>query len=153
MGQSAQCLTRSSDRSPGTVAYAGAVSDRQPLQVMTSEEFSELLRQAAAPTADDVPITSDGQRLDSKEKALAFCVDLAAKRGVALDLDAAAMLLGMTRTHLGRLCEEGRVACASVGTDLIVPGTRLARILRARQEEAGRVASRGQDSQSGATEH
>ena len=121
MGQSAQCLTRSSDRSPGTVAYAGAVSDRQPLQVMTSEEFSELLRQAAAPTADDVPITSDGQRLDSKEKALAFCADLAAGSGVALDLDAAAVLLGMTPAHLGRLCEQGRVECVSMEGSRLVP--------------------------------
>ena len=136
-----------------TDAYPGAVSRNKQPGAGNTEECREHVRAAASPTADDVPITSDGQRLDSKEKALAFCIDLAAKRGVALDLDAAAMLLGMTRTHLGRLCEEGRVACASVGTDLIVPGTELARILRARQEEAGRVASRGQDWQSGATEH
>jgi hypothetical protein len=117
---------------------------------MTSEEFSELRRQAPEPTSDDVPITSDGQRLDSKEKALAFCADLAAERGVALDLDAAAVLLGMTRSHLGRLCEEGRVECVSAGRGLVVPGAELARIVRARQEEARRFATRGADAQGGA---
>jgi hypothetical protein len=55
------------------------VSD-EPLRVMTGEEFNELLRDAPPPTADDVSITTDGERLDTKEKVLAFCERLAAER-------------------------------------------------------------------------
>jgi len=50
---------------------------------MTSMEFNELLRDAPPPTADDVSITSDGRRLDTKEKVLAFCAELAAERAQA----------------------------------------------------------------------
>lgn len=103
---------------------------------MTSEEFGELLGEAAEPTASDVPTTSDGQRLDSKEKALAFCANLAAERGVALDLDAAAVLLGMTRMHLGRLCEEGRVEFVSLEGGSLVPAAEVQRILIERSRVA-----------------
>jgi hypothetical protein len=108
---------------------------------MTSEELTELLRQAPEPTSDDVPITSDGQRLDSKETVLAFCADLAAERGVALELDAAAVLLVMTRTHLGRVCGEGRIECFSFEGAQLVPATEVQRILleRSRVEGAPRA--------------
>lgn len=53
------------------------------LRVMTGEEFNELLRDAPPPTDDDVSITSDGRRLDTKEKVLAFCAELAADRAEA----------------------------------------------------------------------
>ncbi len=53
------------------------------MRVMTGEEFNELLRDAPRPTADDVSITADGERLDSKEKVLAFCERLAAERAQA----------------------------------------------------------------------
>jgi len=109
---------------------------------MNSEEFSELLREAGEPTADDVPITSDGQRLDSKEKALAFCANLAADRGVALDLDAAAVMLGMTPTHLGRLCEEGRVECVSMEGAQLVPAAEVQRIVVARSRVEGAARAR-----------
>ena len=36
---------------------------------MTSAEFNELLSDAPPPTADDVSITVDGERLDTKEQA------------------------------------------------------------------------------------
>jgi hypothetical protein len=39
---------------------------------LTREEFNEMLRDAPGPTADDVSITSDGRRLDSKEAVIAF---------------------------------------------------------------------------------
>lgn len=119
---------------------------------MSGEEFTERLREAAAPTADDVPITSSGERLDTKEKALAFCADLAVERGVVLELDAAAALLGMTRTHLVRLCDEGRVDCISAGSGYVVAGEELVRILAARHQEARRLALRRADSPSGGTE-
>jgi hypothetical protein len=50
------------------------------------QEFSALLREVPGPTADDVPITINGDRLETKEKALAFCADLEVARGVALEL-------------------------------------------------------------------
>lgn len=57
--------------------------DHLPLRVMTGDEFNELLRDAPPPTADDVSITADGERLDTKEKVLAFCERLAAERAQA----------------------------------------------------------------------
>ncbi len=59
------------------------MSERPPLRVMTADEFNELLRDAPPPTADDVSITADGERLDTKEKVLAFCERLAAERAQA----------------------------------------------------------------------
>jgi hypothetical protein len=53
------------------------------LRVMTGEEFNELLRDAPPSTSDDVSITADGERLDTKEKVLAFCERLAAERAQA----------------------------------------------------------------------
>lgn len=50
---------------------------------MTGDEFNELLRDASPPTADDVSVTTDGERLDAKEKALAFCEWLVAERAQA----------------------------------------------------------------------
>jgi hypothetical protein len=57
--------------------------EQPPLRVMTGEEFNELMRDAPPPTSDDVSITVDGERLDTKEKVLAFCERLAAERAQA----------------------------------------------------------------------
>jgi hypothetical protein len=43
---------------------------------LTSEQFNEMLRDAPAPTADDVSITTDGRQLDSREAVLAFFGEL-----------------------------------------------------------------------------
>lgn len=59
------------------------MSEEQLLRVMTGEEFNDMLRDAPPPTADDVSITADGERLDTKEKVLAFCERLAAERAQA----------------------------------------------------------------------
>ncbi len=67
----------------GPEAWTWAVPEKPPLLVITSEQFNEMLRDARPPTADDVSITSDGERLDSKEKVLAFCQRLAAERAQA----------------------------------------------------------------------
>lgn len=56
------------------------MAEQAPLRVMTSDEFNELRRDAPPATADDVSITADGERLDTKEKVLAFCERLAAER-------------------------------------------------------------------------
>ncbi len=59
------------------------MTEKAFLRVMTGAEFNALLRDAPPPTADDVSITSDGRRLDTKEKVLAFCAELAAERSQA----------------------------------------------------------------------
>ena len=48
--------------------------------VLTFEELAEAVRNAPPPTADDVSITWDGRRLDSREKVLAFLAELEAAR-------------------------------------------------------------------------
>lgn len=59
-----------------------------PAQV-TLEDLQATLDQAPPRTHDDVTITSDGRRLDSKDAVLAWCADveadLAAGRLVTLD--------------------------------------------------------------------
>lgn len=49
-------------------------------------ELAEAVPKAPPPSADDVSITWDGRRLDTKEKVLAFLAELDAARasGVAL---------------------------------------------------------------------
>lgn len=56
------------------------MAEKPFLRVLTGDEFNEMLRDAAPATSDDVTTTSDGRRLDTKEKVLAFCAELAAER-------------------------------------------------------------------------
>jgi hypothetical protein len=60
-----------------------AVDDAAP--VLTFEELADAVRRAPSP-ADDVSITWDGRRLDSKEKVLRFLAELevARKNGLAV---------------------------------------------------------------------
>lgn len=64
------------------VAYAEATGPGKPPveRVLTAEEFNEMLRDAPPPTPDDVSITTDGRRLDTKEAVLAFVAELDADR-------------------------------------------------------------------------
>jgi hypothetical protein len=48
--------------------------------VLSFEELADGLRNAPSPTPDDVSITWDGRRLDSKAKVLAFLDELDAAR-------------------------------------------------------------------------
>jgi hypothetical protein len=48
--------------------------------VMTAEELVERVRHAPPPTEDDVTILWDGRRLDSREAALQWLAEVAAKR-------------------------------------------------------------------------
>ncbi len=50
------------------------------MRVLTGDEFDEMLRDAPPPTDDDVSITLDGRRLDSKEAVIAFFAELDAER-------------------------------------------------------------------------
>ena len=52
---------------------------------LSREEFNEMLRGAPGPTDDDVSITSDGHRLDSKEAVIAFFADLDAEAAAAAE--------------------------------------------------------------------
>lgn len=45
---------------------------RRPLETLTWEQWAELVRDLAPPTEDDVSITADGRRLDSKEAVIEF---------------------------------------------------------------------------------
>lgn len=54
---------------------------RQP----SREEFNEMLSGAPDPTDDDVSITSDGRRLDSKEAVIAFFAELDAEAAAAAE--------------------------------------------------------------------
>lgn len=44
--------------------------------VLTFEELAEAIKHAPPPTDDDVSITWDGRRLDTKEKVLAFLAEI-----------------------------------------------------------------------------
>jgi hypothetical protein len=52
------------------------VTDRPVERVLTRKEFNEMLRDAPPPTTDDVSITNDGRRLDSKEAVLEYFAQL-----------------------------------------------------------------------------
>ena len=56
-------------------------------QRLSREEIREMSRGLEPPTADDVSITSDGVRLDSKEKVIAFFEQL--DRNFSVEADAA----------------------------------------------------------------
>ncbi len=51
-----------------------AASERRP--TLSLDQLAEGLRHAGPPTADDVTITSDGRRIDSRDKALASVEDM-----------------------------------------------------------------------------
>ena len=51
-----------------------AASERRP--TLSLDQLAEGLRHAGPPSADDVTITSDGRRIDSREKALAWVEEM-----------------------------------------------------------------------------
>jgi len=56
---------------------------------LTGDEFVARVRRAAPATNDDVPITRDGRRLDSREALVAWLAEVEADRaaGRFVDLD------------------------------------------------------------------
>lgn len=62
--------------------YREAVDDAGP--GLTFEDLADAVRRAPSPTADDVSITWDGRRLDSKEKVLRFLAELEVARSNGL---------------------------------------------------------------------
>lgn len=76
-------MTSRSPRTAGSRAgcrYDGSVIEKPPLWDMSREEFNEMLRDLPSATSDDVSITKDGRRLDTKEKVLEFLAELEAER-------------------------------------------------------------------------
>jgi hypothetical protein len=61
------------------------VADATP--VLSLDELDDLIRHAPPPTADDVSITMDGRRLDTKEKALAFLAEIEAERAAGVTVE------------------------------------------------------------------
>ncbi len=57
-------------------------SDESMLMPLSGDEFLARLRAAPPSTADDVSITLDGRRLDSKEAVLAWLAEVEAERAV-----------------------------------------------------------------------
>ena len=56
------------------------VSGSTPRKVLTADAWREMNRALPPPTDDDVSITKDGRRLDTKVKVLAFLAELEAER-------------------------------------------------------------------------
>lgn len=69
------------------LAYAEATGPGRPRieRVLTADEFNEMLRDAPPPTPDDVSITADGRRLDTKEAVIAFFAELEAETSATAD--------------------------------------------------------------------
>ena len=53
------------------------------MRAISGETVNEMLRIAPPPTGDDVSITVDGRRLDSKEAVVAFFAELDGERNAA----------------------------------------------------------------------
>ncbi len=62
---------------PGTLT---CVSGRAPRKVLTADAWRDMSRFLPPRTDDDVSITKDGRRLDSKEKVLEFLAELELER-------------------------------------------------------------------------
>ncbi|MGH9123683.1 MAG: hypothetical protein ACRDZ8_03015 [Acidimicrobiales bacterium] len=55
--------------------------------VLSFDELAELVRDAPPPTPDDVSITADGRRLDTKDKVLAFLAEIEAERAAGVTVE------------------------------------------------------------------
>lgn len=64
-------------REAALALYPGRMA-AQP--VMNVEELAEALRQAPPPSEDDVTLLWDGRRLDTREAAMEWLAEVAAKR-------------------------------------------------------------------------
>ena len=61
------------------------VDDAQPTRGF--DELADLVRRAPSSTPNDVSITTDGRRLDTKDKALAFLAEIEAERAAGVTVD------------------------------------------------------------------
>jgi excisionase family DNA binding protein len=130
-----------------------------PVNVVDPSEFAAADRDRLRHAADDAANTG---KLDltslpgAVRDQLLFAIDAYARGetvaavagGKPLTSNEAAKLLGMSRTHLTRLCEEGRIESFPVGNALRVPANEVMRILsergRAKTEAREAVATADQ---------
>jgi hypothetical protein len=61
------------------------VADAQPTR--SFDELADLFLHAPPPTPDDVSITMDGRRLDTKAKVLAFLAEIEAERAAGVTVE------------------------------------------------------------------
>ena len=61
------------------------MADAQPTR--SFDELADLVRRAPPSTPDDVSITMDGRRLDTKDKVLAFLAEIEAERAAGVTVD------------------------------------------------------------------
>ena len=67
-------LSVPSPAAPAACRYLEDAADPRPTR--SFGELDDLIRHAPPPTSDDVSITMDGRRLDTKEKVLAFLAEI-----------------------------------------------------------------------------
>ncbi len=63
-----------------TAGTLTCVSGRSPRKVLSADAWRDMSRSLPPPTDDDVSITKDGRRLDTKEKVLEFLAVLEEER-------------------------------------------------------------------------
>lgn len=56
--------------------------------VLTADQLRDMHRDLPPPTPDDVSVTNDGRRLDTKEKVIEFFAELDAERNARSELAA-----------------------------------------------------------------
>lgn len=123
-----------------------------PVNVVDPADLAEDDRDRLRHVADEAESTGKVD-LDSLPAAvreqLLFTIDAysrgesvaAVATGKPLTSNEAAKLLGMSRTHLTRLCDEGRIESFPVGNALRVPAEEVLRILT----ERGRATSQARE--------
>jgi excisionase family DNA binding protein len=111
-----------------------------PVNVVDPADLAEDDRDRLRHAADDAANTGkiDLESLpDAVRAQLLFAIEAygrgetvaAVAGGKPLTSNEAAKLLGMSRTHLARLCEEGRIDSFDVGNALRIPSDEVMRIL------------------------
>lgn len=114
-----------------------------PVNVVDPTELSEDERDRLGHVADDVARTGTIDLATLPEpvrEQLRFAFDAYARgetvaavaNGKPLTSNEAAKLLGMSRTHLARLCDDGRIESFAVGNALRIPADEVRRILTER---------------------
>ena len=130
-----------------------------PMNVVDPTDFAPDDRQRLQQAAETA--TSSGKLdlealPDAVRKQLLFALEAYARgesvaaiaAGKSLTSTEAAKLLGMSRTHLTRLCEEGRIDSFTIGNALRIEADEVMRILaeRGRAKSAARRAAATADS-------
>jgi excisionase family DNA binding protein len=132
----------------------GTLMRTSPVNVVDPTELADDERDRLGHLADDVARTGtiDLAALPiAVREQLRFALDAYARgetvsavaTGKPLTSNEAAKLLGMSRSHLARLCDEGRIECFTVGNALRISADEVMRILteRGRAKTEARAAA------------